>query len=160
MKAIEEDTRLEYVRARIANEPAYAYYVFCVIWGRQKPEERFTGQYMGSDGRGFWEGDTPFFNALFEDIEANGKRPSRGQAELLQERMGFYAKQYIRDCDERGVSVYSRGPKQPGHHAENLEPGEALRHKGKRLIRKGEIPEEQAKKMKANIDRMAERYGV
>lgn len=144
-KSAEQDQLVAYVRARVAGEPAYAYYVFCVIWERQQPREKYYGTYQGSDGRGFWEGDTPFFCRLYNDIEDRGYKPTYGQARILQERIGRYARQYVRDCEERGVSVHSRGPKPPG----DVQPAKVNKHPAKQ---KGDLSDKQREQIMANVE--------
>lgn len=135
-----EDQLVEYVRTRVAREPDYALHVFRVIWDRQQPREKYHHEYAGSDGRGFWEGDTPFFNGMHDNLEDRGFRPTRGEREILQDRMPRYARQYVKDCEERGVSVYSRGPKPPG----DVLPAKVNKHPVKR---KGGMPEAERKRI-------------
>ena len=88
--------RLQATKKRIFEDTGFALRVFRTIYARQKPEEQFTRQHMGSDGRGFVEHETEDLNRLYERLEAGEWRLTPSEADRVRAAMRKYAGQYLR----------------------------------------------------------------
>jgi len=151
--------RVEEVRAIIEADTLAALYVLRVIWNRQKPEEKFTGQHMGHDSKGFREFETVTLNALHDDLERQSWRPAARQATMLRDMVPPYAKQYIADSEERGVDPLARLPRSTRRRSQAKQAKQAKVNK-KPVIRKGDTSEKERAQILANVEAMAKRHNI
>lgn len=99
-----EDDKVRGMQRRIAEDPATAFRVLDVIWGRQRIEEQFTGQHMGHDGRGFTQQDAVDLNKLHDRwTDAGRKWTELRSLDVIrcQRAVKKYARQYLAHERER-----------------------------------------------------------
>lgn len=73
MPTKEDRARIARMKERIATDPATAFKVLRVIWGRQQRVEQVFHEHAGHDGgRGFTPQDTAPLNELYERYEEAG----------------------------------------------------------------------------------------
>jgi hypothetical protein len=159
----EERQQVEVIGRRIREEGTYALRVFRAIHAAQKPEEKFTGEYMGSDGGwGFTPPETRMWNDLYDRIEARGHAlPS----ELDQLRKGMYKhreqywKLYRRATDKRREELRGAAkPQKSAYRSVATTPSESPeRGADDSLAFLRDVPVEKRAEI---IERMAKRMGV